>query len=48
MKKSKTYIFRAGAEGRARRRDVHSGVTEERRAGCVDIIDGSNVIFKKV
>ena len=32
MKKSKTYIFRAGAEGRARRRDVHSRVTGERRA----------------
>lgn len=32
MKKSKTYIFRAGAEGRARRRDVRSRVTGERRA----------------
>ena len=32
MKKSKAYIFRARTEGRARRRNVHSGVTGERRA----------------
>lgn len=32
MKKSKAYIFRTGAAGRARRRDVRSRVTEERRA----------------
>lgn len=32
MKKSKAYIFRAGAKGRARRRDIRSGVTIERRA----------------
>lgn len=31
MKKSKAYIFRTGATGRARRRNIRSGVTEERR-----------------
>lgn len=72
MKKVKLIFFepgqKAGAEGRARRRDVRSRVTDERRTMrrvrvqqarravrmsqglgvCVDVIDSSNIVFKKV